>query len=343
MVMTFLILAPSVAAQQQTLTFQVNNGNQPAGGVPLYMLAGGRKFSPSTPATGTTDNTGRFVFPPGLLSSNKPRTQMEVWEVCVNGQKVIFVIPKGSEALLPEDTQDCKKRRIGGFYWDGGSTVTVDLALGGGVTQTGGGPAPRIGGGQPLVGGQVSFGLGFENFPGASEQCRAFRQVFPSGNCSINSNAFALRGDGSLNVWYLRLTVGGWHDNDINLKASATEGAVTFKTDSTLQFNSFYAIGGVKLPLPGGFLLIPEGGLAHWSADSTFTQAMTIGATTTSVTDSTNFSGNTPVYGVAVEKTFAKYWGAGAHYLHLNYHDKPQLSENSHRLFFHVFFTFGRR
>ena len=118
-----LIFAWLASAQEKTITLVVNNANQPSGGVPLYVLAGGRKFSQSTPPTGTTDNTGKFVFPPGVLSSNKAHLQMEVYEVCMNGQKAIFVLPKGSEDQLPKDTEDCKKRRIGGFYWDGGSTV----------------------------------------------------------------------------------------------------------------------------------------------------------------------------------------------------------------------------
>src|SRR5579864_6930869 len=100
-VIIFLSFAGLAAAQNASITLQVNTGNQASGGVSIFVLAGGNKFSPGTPPAGTTDNAGTFAFPPGLLSSSKPHAQMEVYEVCVNGQKVVFIIPKGSEDQLP--------------------------------------------------------------------------------------------------------------------------------------------------------------------------------------------------------------------------------------------------
>ncbi|HKM90534.1 MAG TPA: hypothetical protein VJX29_07965 [Candidatus Acidoferrales bacterium] len=126
------------AAQNTSITVQVNIGDQPAGGVDIYVSTPGNTYSPGTPPAGTTDAGGTFVLPPGLLSSIKPHTRMVEYKVCVNGKKVIFIIPEGSEDQLPKDTKDCKKEKLGFFWLDGGTIVTTRFGSGGGVTQTGG-------------------------------------------------------------------------------------------------------------------------------------------------------------------------------------------------------------
>ena len=133
----------AAAQNSGTITFQMRTANQPVSGVSIFVLVGANKL-PSGAPTGTTDNTGTFVLPPGLLSANKAHLQMEIYvRVCVNGQEQVFVIPKGAEGQVPADTNDCKRRRVGGFYWDGGSTVVVGLGPGGTVTQTGGAVIPH--------------------------------------------------------------------------------------------------------------------------------------------------------------------------------------------------------
>lgn len=134
--------ALQASAQNTSITVHVNDAGQAAGGVSIFVLAGGNKFSPATPPAGTTDSSGAFAIPPGLLSANKPHSQVEVYEyVCQNGEKKLFIVPKGAESQLPEDTHDCKKRRVGAFWWDGGSSVAVNIAQDGGVTQSGGSSA----------------------------------------------------------------------------------------------------------------------------------------------------------------------------------------------------------
>jgi len=84
-----LSCASSAWAQNTPATLQVTRDNEPAGDVSVFVLAGANKFSAGTPPTGVTNSNGTFVFPPGLLSANKPHTQMVVYQVCVNGQKVV--------------------------------------------------------------------------------------------------------------------------------------------------------------------------------------------------------------------------------------------------------------
>ena len=99
-----LVVARPAAAQQQTIqdrtiSVKVNLDGQPQSGVSIFTLAGGDKFSPTTPPVAVTNSTGSSsVLLSGLLSPNKPHTQLEITvQVCVDGKKQVFIIPVGSE------------------------------------------------------------------------------------------------------------------------------------------------------------------------------------------------------------------------------------------------------
>ena len=135
----FFSLAGTLAAQNTpTITFKATTNGQPASGVSIYIIAGANKISPTTPPAGNTDSSGTFVLPLGLVSANKLNAPVEVYvAICVNGQKEEFLVPKGQENLLPEDTQDCKKRRAVVALWVPGSTIAWDASPNGHVSQTG--------------------------------------------------------------------------------------------------------------------------------------------------------------------------------------------------------------
>lgn len=135
----FFSLAGTLAAQSTpTITFKATTNGQPASGVSIYVIAGANKISSTTPPAGNTDSSGAFVLPAGLVSANKLNARVEVYvAICVNGQKQEFVVPKGEENLLPEDTQDCKRRRAGVVLWVPGSTIDWDASPNGHISQTG--------------------------------------------------------------------------------------------------------------------------------------------------------------------------------------------------------------
>src|SRR5271170_744734 len=87
-----LSLAGPAVAQNTSITIQANTGGQSAGGISIDVLVSSMKYSPGTPPTGTTDNTGAFVVPSDVVSSIGAHAQIEVYEyVCVNGQTVLFI------------------------------------------------------------------------------------------------------------------------------------------------------------------------------------------------------------------------------------------------------------
>ena len=307
-VATFLSFAAIGAAQNAPITIQVTQNGPPVGNVSIFTLASGNKFSPSTPPAGTTDTTGTFVFPSGLLSSNKAHTQMEVYEVCVNGKKVVFVIAKGSESQLPKDTADCKHRYIGGFYWDSGSTIAVDLGLGGGVTQNGGATAQPPSG-NPLVSVLVGGGVGFKNFGGTSGDRAAFLQSFPGGTFSTPANSFAADVGGSIDIGHLVLGIDGWRANANDSKGSGPVlGGGTDTAVIAQQFQGFFLTAGGEFPLGRKASLIIRGGGNFWHANIDTKETVANGTTSSTVTNSRGVDGRGWTTGAALQVDISRRW-----------------------------------
>jgi len=277
---TVLNLSSSAIAQKLPTNMQLNRDNQPAAGVSIFVLAGANKFASGTPPTGTTSTAGVVVFPPGVLSANKPHTQMKLYEVCVNGQKVIFVIPKGTENQLPEDTDDCHKRYLGGFWLDGGPDVVIDLTKGV-VTQTGGGPVTGPPQGIRPVSVDVGVSLGFKNLGGTSGESFSGTFTTPSSN--------ALAGDVSASMVIGPLVFANtlYRASGITSTGGASlpgGGADNFNVVRTFQGDMLTA--GFKIPLGGKFSVIPHAGGNFWHVIVATEEKVSSGTTTSTVSNS---------------------------------------------------------
>jgi len=285
---------------------------QPAPGVSIYVLVGANKFSTGMPPTGTTDSAGAFVFPPGLLSATKSNTQMEVYEVCLNGQKAVFVIPKDTEDQLPKDTGDCYKRYLGGFWSDGGPTVVVDLAKGT-VTQTGGGPVAGPPVGNPLISFQVGGGLGFKNLGGTSGE------VLPGGKFTTPSPTnFAGDLGTSISIGPAVFGTNLWRANAIASSGSASlpgGGADSLAVNRKMEGDAVTA--GVKIPLRGKVSFIVHGGGNFWRVNIDTKETVASGTLNNTVTNSKTVEGKGWVVGGTLRVDVSRRWSVVVRYDYL--------------------------
>ena len=295
---TALAAAHPAAAQQtvadRTITVQVKLDGQPQSGVSIFTLAAGNKYSPSTPPVAETNNTGSAsVLLSGLLSANKPHTQMEVTlEVCVDGKKRIFIVPAGSEDQVPKDTNDCKHHRIGAFWWDGGSHVVIEIGQNPGVTQTSGGLFGFTSQTSPLVTGWAGGGIGFKNIGGTSGQITSFQSAFPGGTFVPEKNAFAGELNGAVGVSYAVFGLDLWRANPSDSNGSGPVlGGGTDTAHISQQNQGLDITAGGRIPLPDNFSLIIFGGGNFWHSNIDTRETVTGGTTITTSGSSIHISG----------------------------------------------------
>jgi hypothetical protein len=281
---------------------------QPAPGVSIYVLAGANKFSAGMPPTGTTNSTGAFVFPPGLLSATKSHTQMEVYEVCVNGEKAIFVISKGTQDQLPKDTGDCQKRYLGFFWLDGGPNVVVDLTNST-VTQTGGGLVAGPPQGNPLISVAVGGGVGFKNIGGTSGDRAPFLNSFPGGTFSTSANTFAGDVGSSIGIGPAVFDFNAWRANGSDSKGSGPVlGGGTDTALITQQFQGFSVTAGGKIPLGRKASFIIRGGGNFWHANIDTKETVANGTTGSTVANSRGVDGRGWTTGAALQVDMSRRW-----------------------------------
>jgi hypothetical protein len=300
LVMMFLICASSAWAQNTPATLQVTQDNQPAGDVSVFVLVGANKFSAGTPPTGVTNSSGTFVFPADLLSANKPHTQMVVYEVCVNGKKVIFIIPQGTEDQLPEDTGDCHKRYLGFFWLDGGGSIIVDLTRGT-VTQSGGvGPSPP------------SAGAVSEGAPPVTFEATFAGGGITAGNLSTTSGI-----EGDVAIFFgPGIGVGGGFvrsgDTTGHQTVTGSTPGSSTQVPFTANFHAGEIKGIVKVVSVGPFSIAVQGGAWPFTARESTTTTIIVttptgGTSTEVVTQIKSQGGVAPEFGGDFQVALTKY------------------------------------
>lgn len=252
LLMLVLSFATFLLAQSTPTNLQINQNGQGAEGVSVYVLVGGNKFSTGMPPTGITNSSGNFTIPAGLLSANKA-VRMKAYKVCVNGQKVLFMIPVGAESLLPQDTKDCRNEFLG-FFLLGGGDVIVDFTNNT-VTQQSvhGGGGHSFSTGQ-LIGLQAGGGIGLDSLSGVNS-CSA-PGVIRSG-CSTSDKAFAFDvGADLLVLKYFQVSGAYIRGNSTNrtVGASGSSSATdqTQPQNESITFGPRFPIGPVTLFAGGG-------------------------------------------------------------------------------------------
>lgn len=342
-----LVVARPAAAQQQTIqdrtiSVKVNLDGQPQSGVSIFTLAGGDKFSPTTPPVAVTNSTGSSsVLLSGLLSPNKPHTQLEITvQVCVDGKKQVFIIPVGSENLLPKDTNDCKTRRIGAFWFDGGPNVVVEIGQNPGVTQTGegtGAPVP----GNSLVTVWAGGGIGFKNIGGTSGQISAFQSAFPGGTFKPGTNAFAGELNGAVNVGFGVFGVDLWRANASDSNGSGPLlGGGTDTARISQQNQGIDLTAGARIPLGNTFSVSLFGGGNFWHATIDTRETVASGTTTNTSNNTIHVTGTGWMVGTRLQAKLTHRMSAVVGWSYLPLQKGPvdiHLNEASFGVMFSVF------
>ncbi len=117
-----------LAAEAGSVEFAVTKNGAPDAGVEIALNAANL----GKVALGTTGSEGSASFALSAANLGKARVEV-VTEECPTADRVWLVGPGGQ---LPPETEGCKRRAAGGFFW-GQSHISVDVARGTVVARAG--------------------------------------------------------------------------------------------------------------------------------------------------------------------------------------------------------------
>ncbi len=304
----FLMSAAITAAQGGGPKLQFMKNGQPDVNAQLNFV-----FKTGPKGTAHADATGMAMIPADVLSSNKPHTQMTVYE-CPDG--TLYAVEEGADSQVPCPKED--RKRLGVLYLDEGGTKVFHES--GGAT-TGGIGHSSTGGGTSMIF-QVDTGAGVALEGGNAFEYYSYYCTSGSGTtCSKSYITWKAGVDAAFlfpfwgGSFSAGPVVGAEWRGDITTQFTGTDSGVRIKPQSTsgtetekLRVNTPFLFGGRVAWHPmgshlGGFV---EGGESVQSIRFTDTYS--------DETDMENYVFTAPFVGVGGTWFLSKHVGATAQY-----------------------------